>query len=789
MRRWLLWALGGLLVLLLVTPLMLRAALERGAFTAALNTALERATGRPVTLGPIQLALSLPPRIIVLDARIANVAGSAQPDFARVGRLEVKLALAALLQGQVEIRDLVLAEAELWLERDADGLPNWVFGGGSGAGPGAGMLLGALRIEASRIHLPEGLPGPLGIESLRFQRLPDGETLQLHGRVRLRDEPIGLDARFGQLSLPVSPLTATLTGTGFRVSAQGQIARRLGDEGWSLALAGEVASPTRLMALLGSGANLPALGPLTGTAKLGPGGRMTELALHSGASEPRAGLRVTRASLSAAAFDQPMRFTAEGQRARQPVSLDLTLPSPRLAMTATAPMPVTVRLSSGAARLTATGAFTWADPWGAAPFDVALTAPALAPLGTLVGLELPALRDVEARGRLTRTGPDAWRWAAARLNAAGLAASGALDISWAGRPALRGQIAFAALELDALLPASAPTARNTGRVIPDLALPVEALRGFDATLDLSVEHLVAAGLTWRAVRTQATLTAGRLELAGLSVSTPGGALNGRLGWDVTSEPPSASLVLRSAGNGLNIASIRRELGAGIGAEGPVELALDLRGRGATTRALAASLSGAAGLAMVEGRLSRSGMLRIGPDLTRVLLMGRAPPEGVEIRCFALHLAAEEGLLNSEALLLESSAGRITGSLAINLRNETLAAHLRPDLRVLGATMRAPVGVGGTLAAPRVGVEPGQALAQVVGDAVANRLWRSSTVEWLRRGEGDADCAGQLLRARLGRVGREPALPAATIIPLVPRELQAPVTDVFRGIGGLLGVRR
>lgn len=789
MRRVLLWALGGLLVLLLVTPLVLQAALERGAFNAALDAALERAVGRPVALGRVKLALSLPPRITVLDARIANLPGSAQPDFARVGRLEVKLALRPLLQGEIEIRDLLLAGAELWLERDADGLPNWTFGRPGEGGAGQPMALDALRIETSRIHLPDGLPSPLAIQSLRFQRLADGETLQLEGRARLREESIRLEARFGLLSLPVSPLAATLTGTGFRITAEGQIARRLSDEGWSLALAGEVASPARLMELLGRSASLPPLGPLTGTAKLGPGGRLSDLAVQSGASEPVAGLRLTRAALRAAALDQPMRFTVQGQRARQPLSLDLTLPSPNLASTATAPMPVTARLASGAARLTATGAFTWANPWGAAPFDVTLTAPALAPLGPLLGLELPALRDVEARGRISRTGPDAWRWAAARLNAAGVAASGALDISWAGRPALRGQIAFAALDLDALLPAGPPAARNTGRVIPDLALPVEALRGFDATLDLSAERLVAAGLTWRAARAQATLTAGRLELAGLSVTTPGGPVAGRLGWDVASVPPSASLVLRSGGNGLNVAAIRRELGAGIGVQGPVELALDLRARGATTRALAASLTGSAGLAMVEGRLSRSGMLRIGPDLTRVLLMGRAPPEGVEIRCFALGFAAEEGLLNSEALLLETSAGRITGSLAINLRQETLAAVLRPDLRVLGTTMRAPVGVGGTLAAPRVGVEPGQALAQVVGDAVANRLWRSSTVEWLRRGEGDADCAAQLRSARLGRAGREPAQPAATIIPLVPRELQAPVQDVFRGIGGLLGVRR
>jgi uncharacterized protein involved in outer membrane biogenesis len=788
MRRLLLGGLAGLVLLLLAAPLALQAALERGLLNSQLDAALERATGREVTLGRITLSLSLPPRITLLEARVANVAGSAQPDFARIGRLEVLVALRPLLDGRVEIRDLRLVDAEIWLERDADGQPNWSFGGATAGSTAQPMPLPPVRIEASRLHLPDGLPGPLGIDALELRRLADGETRQLKGRLRLREEAVQLEAQLR----PRGPVSATLTGTGFRLSAEGQLGWRLSDPAWALALAAEVASPERLMALLQVDARLPPLGPLTGSARMGPNGALSELRIRSGASEPWPSLRLARAELTAAALDQPMHFVAEGQRGGQRATLNLTLPSPRQAFSARTPLPVTARLSAGPARLSATGAFTWSNPLGAAPFDVTLTAPNLAPLGPLLGLELPAWRDVEAQGRLTRRGAAGLQWQAARLNARGIAATGALELHWAPRPNLSGQIRFATLDLEALSPPSpAPRATATNRVIPDIALPVAALRGFDATLDLQADRLAAAGLNWRALRMRATLAAGRLNLTDVSVTSPGGPLTGRIGWDVASEPPRASLALRSGGHGLDVAAIRRELGAGIGVQGPVEVALDLTARGATTRALAASVSGAAGLAMVEGRLSHAGMLRIGPDLTRILLMGRAPPDGVTLRCFALSFAAEEGLLQSEALLLESSAGRITGSLAINLRNETLAAHLRPDLRVFGATMRAPVGVGGTLSAPRVGVEPAQALAQVVGDTVANRLWRSSTVEWLRRDSGDADCPAQLRQARLGQAGREPAA-AAPIIPLVPRELQAPVQEVFRGlgsgIGGLLGRR-
>ena len=187
------------------------------------------------------------------------------------------------------------------------------------------------------------------------------------------------------------------------------------------------------------------------------------------------------------------------------------------------------------------------------------------------------------------------------------------------------------------------------------------------------------------------------------------------------------------------------------------------------------------------------MLHVGPDLMRLLMPRGLPAEGITLRCIALRLTAEDGMARSEALLIEGSAGRLDGSLAVNLRTEALAARLLPDLRVLGVTVRAPVGIGGTIGAPRIGVEPGQALTQVIGDTVANRLWRSPEIQWLRGATGIAPpvdaCGTQLRLARLGRNGPVPAAPRPGI-PGVPRELQGAAKDVVHGLGNILsGGRR
>jgi uncharacterized protein involved in outer membrane biogenesis len=335
----------------------------------------------------------------------------------------------------------------------------------------------------------------------------------------------------------------------------------------------------------------------------------------------------------------------------------------------------------------------------------------------------------------------------------------------------------------------APRGRSATRLIQPSPLPVATLRGMDAALTLSAATLRASGTDWRDASATVALAHGRLTIDPFVVTTPGGVVGGRLAIDAAGALPTAALRLESRGRGLDLVALRRAFGVPAGFEGQAEVVLDLRGQGATLQALAATASGEGGVAMVGGRFSGATALSVGPDLAPALFPRGTPQGGVGLRCVALRMSAEDGLAQSKALLAEGEFGRIDGSLAVNLRTEALAARLLPDVRLMGLAVRTPVTVGGTLAEPRVGVEPGAAVAQMVGDAVANRLWRSSAVAFLRGASGAAppggDCASALPLARLGRPGSIPA-PAPVPIPLVPREVQGVAQDVVRGIGGLLG---
>lgn len=796
---------GGLLA-------TLHAAISRGALTPEVDAALERAIGRAVTHGEVSLRPGLRPRIALMDATIANIEGGSAPDFARIGRLEVTLALLPLLSRQVEIHSLRVAEADILLERDAEGRANWVFGRDADAGPSAGtarsrgLRIATLDIESSRIRLPGAPVHRVDIASLRWARHAPEDPLSVTGNIRLNGEALSIEASLGSEVDGAQPLSAKVKGEGLRLGLRGTWPRGMDQPAWSLELEAHAERGTmqRLARSFGQPELPLAPGPIDVTARLGPGApfpTVSDLTAKVGATDARAivpGLSVTRAELRAASFDDPVRVSARGRRLGAELGLVIALPSLRTMLEAPveAPWPVEATITTGGSRLTLAGGVRRDRGLGATPFEARLVTPDLARLGQVFGATLPRLTGVTASARLSGLSTRELRLAALSLTSQALEGQGNLTVGFAARPSLRGQLAMRRLDLDAFGGGGGAAPRRPGqpapRLIPAVALPVEALRGFDAALSLSVATLRVGGVGWRDAAATVSLANGRLALDPLAATSPGGVLGGRFTLDAATAMPTAALMIESRGQGLDLAGLRRAFGFPAGFDGQAELVLDLRGRGATLRALAATASGEAGIAMVGGRFTGASGLSIGPDLARALLPRGTPSDGLGVRCLALRLSAEDGVAQSQALLLEGEFGRIDGSLALNLRDETLAARLLPDTRVMGLATRTPVTIGGTFAAPRVEVEPGAALAQVVGDTVANRLWRNTTVEFLRGATGsiptDGDCGAALTLARLGRAGRVPEA-APVPIPLIPREVQGIAQDVVRGLGGLLGGMR
>jgi hypothetical protein len=150
---------------------------------------------------------------------------------------------------------------------------------------------------------------------------------------------------------------------------------------------------------------------------------------------------------------------------------------------------------------------------------------------------------------------------------------------------------------------------------------------------------------------------------------------------------------------------------------------------------------------------------------------------------------------------------------VNLKDESLAMRLLPDLRVANLAVRAPVDIAGSLARPRIGVDPQAAAAAGIGAFLSQQATPDRTLQGLAEalgspGGGGAaggaapalpDCATALAEARGGQAGPQPSTPAAAVpqggdpapqagqappaVPGLPRDVPAPAQEMLRGLLG------
>ncbi|MBM3586318.1 MAG: AsmA family protein [Alphaproteobacteria bacterium] len=746
-RRWPRYVAGAfalLFVVLLGGVFALRAALESGRLTPRIQAEIENATGYRASIGGIGLALGLIPKLELRDVTLSTPGGTAPGLVAP--RLAATVSLFSLISDGMEIPHV-----------EADGL-KLSLDPALWARPAADKP----AREAGAAPAPQRQAG----------------TLPRIGLVSLRDAHIIL-AGGRDIEIP------SLALHNISAARASDLAAEWRSQGITFTLAGQ-AGP-----LLGRApGKLPPLGTLTfkaGAGDLGwllPGLRLDALDMIA----PPEG----EAKLSGS-------FTRAGNAIRLEASLGEI---GKLLQGAEAPLPIEARLVAGAASLMLQGRVARPRDLADGQFDLTLDALDAAGLTGFTALP-PGLR-----GSARLEWRDAQNISLPRLQVTSpaLVGTAALTLALADRPSLAGRIDVTRLDLDALSGAPAPsTARpapaapapaGDGRVIPDIAVPVAALNALDAELALALRGVTSASLPQVAVQTNLRLRNGALTLAPFALTIPAGRLSGQVTVNAAANPAQFGLRLRSEGAGLDLAALSGALD-GLGLRGRGDIAADLRGTGASTRAIAASLNGDMGLALVNARLEQGAAL----DALGAMLALLSPTSqrlgAVELRCVALAFGAEQGMAESRALFMDSAIGQFNGQAGINLRDESLNGRLNTNLRVFGLGLRAPVNLGGKLAAPRIGALPGAALGQNAAGLLADTLMGRVVTDPLGNllgGSGrnaEADCAEPLRIARLGADGPAPTPRAAPEAaqeaprPSVPA-LPSPVQDVLRGLGGILG---
>lgn len=119
---------GILLVVAVVGLLLAPFIVDWNGYRNDLENYGRKLTGRSVTIeGPISARLFPWPRLTAEKVSIANPPGLAEPDFATAERITIRMTLAGLLQGGIDVESIEVANPVIKLERRATGEGNWVF--------------------------------------------------------------------------------------------------------------------------------------------------------------------------------------------------------------------------------------------------------------------------------------------------------------------------------------------------------------------------------------------------------------------------------------------------------------------------------------------------------------------------------------------------------------------------------------------------------------------------------------------------------------------------------------
>ena len=676
---------------------------------ARIEGAVRRATGRELTLaGPMRISWGLHPVLEAEDVSLANMPGGSRPQMVAVARMEARLDLLPLLSRRVEIASVTLVRPDILLETDANGRGNWQFdrpatqgpAGPPGGGPRLRMQLDSLRVQLGRVTWRNGVTGQVHVAELP-------------------------NASFDLGAGPAHILAqAQVLGTDVRVEAT------LGD--WAQ-LTGAAPGPWPVKLAASAGDATVAFDGQADAASRGASGRLEahvpDLA--------RLGTLLERPGLPPL---QDVRFAGTllpGNGLPQDVALQVGPSDLGMLFPGATLGRLTLSWPAGqAARLEAEGG-VYGGPWHVAA--------GLLPAGQGVAMRAFALSSPfgDAKGDVAVT-------AAPRPAIRGTLVSGRLDVDMV-RSALRAAQLPPATPAPAAVPAASPMV--PGPVFSTAPLPWEALRRADADLQLAVETLHWGGVDYRGATGHVSLQdgVGRIEQA--SMATPGGHVDFSASLDARAAAPPVALNLRSAD--LSLDGALRAAGLPGGSSGLAELDVVLHAAGQSPHALAATLGGHVGLALVDGEIANDALAATIGTLVKQAGAGLDPGGRSHIRCLALRADADAGVVRLSALKLDTARLEVEGGGTVNLGDETLALHLRPLLRLGGAGVTAPIKVDGTLRRPTVGLDP-----------AAGRT--SVTLGGLARPSDS--CTPELTAARDGRAGPMPVAITASTKPVKPADL-------------------
>lgn len=424
---------------------------------------------------------------------------------------------------------------------------------------------------------------------------------------------------------------------------------------------------------------------------------------------------------------QGLVLQARGDYRRQPLALDVKAAQPLPLLSAAAdtpPVPLTLRLEARGTTLKFDGkavdALRLRELEG--HFDV--RGASLADVGEVLGMTLPATGPFAANGDI-RQQDKVWNAKIASAQVAKSELNGEFTFDPNGRrPVLRGALGGKRLLLADLAPAvgvppapataaSAPAGRTAAaprrtKVLPDAEFNLPSLRNMDADLRIDLATLDLGRFfsePLQPFKAHLTLREGVLGVADIDARTAKGSVAGRLDLDARDTLAKWNADLRWRDVRLD-----QWLAAGKGRETPYiagrfDGAAKVSGQGRSTAEILGSLNGQVRGQLRDGELSHVITEAVGLDLAQAIGVWLKGDEPLKLGCAQAQLQLTNGVAVPQVLVLDSPDTTIWVNGQVSLKQETLDLHVKAAPKDISPlSLRSPVDIGGTLAAPAVSIQ-------------------------------------------------------------------------------------
>ena len=393
------------------------------------------------------------------------------------------------------------------------------------------------------------------------------------------------------------------------------------------------------------------------------------------------------------------------------------------------PYPIRVDGTVGATAISADGTITSLLKFVALDVQLSLRGPSLAQLYPIFNIPFPETNAYRTAGHLAHSGKN-WHYQRFSGVVGKSDLTGDLQVDTGGvRPFVRAALVSKVLDIADLGPligskpssepaahksAVAPAAAAGPHMLPDVAFKTERWSVVDADVTLHAGAINRAKqLPIENLNTHLKMKDSTLTLEPLDFGFAGGHLRSLISLDGRKNPIQARAKI--AARKLQLARLFPTLDTSKASVGEVNGEFDLTGSGDSVGRMLATSNGRAGLMVANGQISELLMQQVGLHLLEILQLKLSGDKRVNLRCGVADFTVKGGVMEANALILDTDVTTVMGRGSVDLGRETLDLTLAPKSKHFSpVALRGPIYIRGTFSNPQVMLDMPRIAARSAG---------------------------------------------------------------------------